>query len=184
VRLPHAEAAGVEVPVPVSGVDVAPTVLEAVGLTDGAAPTDPGVGRSLLGAIRGEPLGDRAVFTEATQPGPSLEKGTGLAWLGASKPQAARLGSWKLVRAPYLGLIQLFDLKSDPFENVDLMASGALAPEARAALDELELAIGLWLRAANPRPSEFDESQASALGALGYAEALAPDDDGEEKDGD
>ena len=175
VRVPGGEPAGFKVSVPVSGVDVTPTILDVLGLLEGSAAADAGVGRSLLPALRGEDLGVRAVFTEATQPGPFLEQGAALAWGGARKPHAARLGPWKLVKAPYLGITQLFDLESDPQEKVDLLAGNALAPGARDALGELELALARWLTAAKPRPSTFDKTQARSLGGLGYAEAL---DDG------
>lgn len=170
-RMPRGEAAGVEVRVPVSGVDVAPTVLDVLGLWEGDR-KDPGVGRSLLPAILGREFGDRAVFTEATQPGPFLEKGvTAGEWRGAGKPHAVRLGPWKLVRAPYLGLTQLFRLDRDPDENVDLLAKGAVVGEARERLTDLEIALGRWMRAAKPRPSEFDVTQVKALVGLGYGEA-------------
>lgn len=175
VRLPRGQSAGLEVSVPVSGVDVTPTILDVLGLLESPAAGDPGVGRSLLPALRGEDLEVRAVFTEATQPGPFLEQGTALAWGGARKPHAVRLGPWKLVKAPYLGITQLFNLESDPDEKVDLLAGEEVGAEARDALLELELALARWLAAARPRPSTFDKTQARSLGGLGYAEAL---DDG------
>ena len=157
---------------PVSGVDVAPTILEAVGLSPGAQ-DDPGRGRSLLKALRGGALPDRAVFAEATQPGPLLEGGEGLAWPGERKPQAVRLGPWKLVVAPYLGLRQLFHLGADPGERRDLLV-GDLSAEARDALGILERAHAAWRGAASPRPSAFDPAQAEALKGLGYGDGSAP----------
>jgi len=166
VRGPGAEA-GVRVATPVSGVDVAPTILEAVGLSPGAV-DDPGRGRSLSSALRGEPLELRAVFSEATQPGPLLEQAPDLAWAGGAKPQAVRLGDWKLIKAPYLGVRRLFDLGSDPAERRDLLAEPSLGPAARAALEDLERAHAVWRAAASPRPSSFDPAQAEALRGLGY----------------
>lgn len=174
VRGPGA-GAGVRVSTPVSGVDVAPTILEAVGLAPGPG-DDPGRGRSLSSALRGEPLPVRAVFSEATQPGPLLEQGPGLAWAGEAKPQAVRLGDWKLIKAPYLGVRRLFDLGSDPGERRDLLAEPSLDPAARAALDELERAHARWVGAAAPRPSAFDPAQAAALRGLGYG-GLEDEDD-------
>ena len=52
------------------------------------------------------------------------------------------LGDWKLVKAPYLGVRQLFDLGSDPGERRDLLAEPSLDPAARAALEDLERAEG------------------------------------------
>lgn len=166
VRGPGADR-GLRVATPVSGVDVAPTILAAVGLAPGPG-DDPGRGRSLAGALRGEPLPVRAVFSEATQPGPLLEQAPDLAWAGDAKPQAVWLGDWKLVKAPYLGVRQLFDLGSDPGERRDLLAEPSLDPAARAALEDLERAHALWRGAADPRPSRFDPAQAEALRGLGY----------------
>ncbi len=158
---------GARVSTPVSGVDVAPTILEVLGLSPGPA-DDPGRGRSLVGALGGAGLPRRAVFAEATQPGGRLEQAEGLAWLGEAKPQAVRLGTWKLIKAPYLGVRQLYDLASDPGERRDLLAEPTLSPAARAALEDLERAHSTWLRAAAPRPSAFDPEQADALRSLGY----------------
>ncbi|MEM6672813.1 MAG: sulfatase [Planctomycetota bacterium] len=155
---------------PVSGVDVAPTILDLLGATP-EPEADPGRGRSLVAALDGSALPPRAVFSEATQPGPSLESGDALPWRGARKPHAARLGRWKLVAADYLSARQLFDLASDRDESVDLLADDELTPEAQSALGELDAAYGKWRDAARPLPSEFDESQVPALIGLGYAEA-------------
>ena len=108
---------GVVVETPVSGVDVMPTVLELAGVSTEGVECD---GRSLAAALRAdrEALTDRAVFSEATQPGARLE-GPGLGWRGELKPVAVRLGRWKLVRAGYLGLEMLFDLSADPAERED-----------------------------------------------------------------
>ena len=165
--------AGARVATPVSGVDVTPTILDAVGLPPGAA-DDPGRGRSLLGALAGAPLADRAVFSEATQPGPLLERGEDLAWSGDRKPQAVRLGPWKLVIAPYLGERQLFHLGDDPGEQRDLLR-GRLSEVQADALTDLERAHATWRAAASPRPSAFDPDQAAALRSLGYGGGAEPD---------
>jgi len=166
VRGPGA-ARGARVSTPVSGVDVAPTILDAVGLAPGPG-DDPGRGRSLLPALSGAEIPRRAVFSEATQPGPRLEGAEGLPWAGAAKPQAVRLGPWKLVKAPYLGVRQLFDLASDPGERRDLLADPVLTPTSRDALEDLERAHAVWVGAAAPRPSAYDPDQAEALRSLGY----------------
>jgi arylsulfatase len=174
MRFPGGRGAGRRVDAPVSGVDVMPTLLAALGLDPAAAAETPARGRSLLPAIDGRPLVDRAVFSEATQPGPSLEKGTAdgpLPWGNARKPQAVRLGDWKLVDAPYLGIQQLFHLGQDPGERHDYLAAGALAPDARAAFDDLKLALQRWRAAAAPKASTYDDSQTDVLRSMGYSEA-------------
>lgn len=158
---------GARVSTPVSGVDLAPTILDAVGLSAGPG-DDPGRGRSLLGALGGADLATRAVFSEATQPGPRLESGGELAWPGDAKPQAVRLGGWKLIKAPYLGVRQLYNLAVDPSGRRDLLSEPSLEPPARAALQDLERAHRAWRDAAAPRPSTFDPAQAEALRGLGY----------------
>ena len=160
---------------PVSGVDVMPTVLELAGVSARGCDLD---GRSLAGAIGGGgSLDDRAVFSEATQPGAALEAGV-LRWRGERKPVAVRLGRWKLVSAGYLGLQMLFDLNSDPAEREDRLRGGGGDPEARAAADRLGEELARWHASAAPLPSEFDREQAEGLAGLGYAEALeGPEDD-------
>ena len=160
---------------PVSGVDVMPTVLELAGVSARGCDLD---GRSLAGAIGGGgSLDDRAVFSEATQPGAALEAGV-LRWRGERKPVAVRLGRWKLVSAGYLGLQMLFDLNADPAEREDLLRGGGGDPEARAAADRLGEELARWRASAAPLPSEFDREQAEGLAGLGYAEALeGPEDD-------
>ena len=185
IRFPDGRGAGRRVGMPVSGVDVVPTLLEALKLQTPQAIEGPAAGRSLLASIDGLPQSNRVVFCEATQPGPSLEgpspqssgPDTPLAWGNARKPQAARLGDWKLVEAPYLGLKQLFHLGRDPAERNDLLQSAALDPAARAALAELELAFQRWRASASPKPSTYDVSQTSDLRGLGYSEAGEEDDD-------
>jgi arylsulfatase A-like enzyme len=144
---------------PVSTLDVLPTVLDHLGLE---APRE-AQGRSLLRAVDGE----RPIFCEATQP-PAVERPA--AWGNAHKPRCVRLGRWKLVRAPYLGLEQLFDLESDPGERIDLLLSGS-AP-ADAPLARLRAELDAWESQSRPRASAFDRSQLDEtierLRALGY----------------
>lgn len=185
IRFPDGRGAGRRVEMPVSGVDVMPTLLEALDLQPPTATDNPAAGRSVLASIDGLAQSDRVVFCEATQPGPSLEEpshegagqGAPLGWGNARKPQAARLGDWKLVEAPYLDLKQLFHLGRDPAERNDLLQSGALDPAARAALAELELAFQRWRASASPKPSTYDVSQTVDLRGLGYGEAGAEEDE-------
>ncbi|MEE2941636.1 MAG: sulfatase [Planctomycetota bacterium] len=159
---------GLVVETPVSGVDVMPTVLELAGVSAGDVVLD---GRSLGAAVRGGgSLADRAVFSEATQPGAALEAPE-LRWRGERKPVAVRLGRWKLVRAGYLGLEMLFDLSVDPAEREDRLLGGG-DEEARAAAERLGGELARWRAEAAPLPSAFDREQAEGLAGLGYAEAL------------
>ena len=180
MRLPEAFAEGnaergATVKTPVSGVDLMPTVLDLLGQNV----TGPGSGfqgRSLARGLRGQGLDDVPVFSEATQPGPSLErpeKGQEpLPWLGARKPCAVRLGNWKLVSAPYLQLEQLFELEQDPGERHDRL-TGEDADSLGAAR-KLRAELVKWRAVAAPKVSSFDKSQAKGLSGLGYSEAVAP----------
>jgi len=176
VRLPGARRAGARVEAPVSGVDVAPTIVDLLGL-DPLAPDEPDVARgvSLAPAIDGAGVARRPIFAVATQPGGRVEAeavalGPG-AWRGARKPIAVRSGPWKLVDAPYLDLQMLFHLDRDPGEQQDLIAAGALDAEAAGALTALRADLARLRESTAPRPSEFDATQAKALLGLGYAES-------------
>lgn len=177
MRFPNGRGSGRLVEEPVSGVDVAPTILDALGIGSPADDVpDAARGRSVLDLVDGRPLAAVALFTEATQPGTNFERGE-LPWRNARKPRAARLGPWKLVDAPYLGITQLFHLERDPQETHDLLSDPMLSEEARAARDELQLAMKRWTSAARPLFSEFDATQSNALRALGYAEAVPEEPD-------
>ncbi|MEL6430554.1 MAG: sulfatase [Planctomycetota bacterium] len=176
VRLPDGRGAGKVVDVPVSGVDVTPTLLDLLGLDDPSA-SEPEVarGRSLGPAIDGGTLPERAVFTFATQPGPKVERGGAPGdWLGARKPVAVRLGPWKLVDAPYLGLRLLFHLGRDPGERTDLLLAPVPATDASTARGRLEAELDALRRDVRPRSTTFDAQQAKQLMGLGYVESSPP----------
>lgn len=167
-------AAGGRVSEPVSTIDVAPSVLELVGLPRPARAQ----GVSFVPALRGEVFERlRTVDCEATQP-PAVE--TGERWPNARKAKSVRMGSFKYVRTPYLGLEELYDLAADPGERRNLLAGCGPAPvdtgvedfpnlvtALRSAMDGLE-------HAADPLPSRFDRSQLEEtierLRGLGYVE--------------
>jgi arylsulfatase len=172
-RLPDGRGAGSTIEAPVSTVDIFPTLLELLELPL----PEPVDGVSLLGALDGAPLAERALFTEATQPVNELEAGS--PWPNQAKPRAVRRGRWKLVEAPYLELTQLFDLETDPGEQVDLIA--APTPQSRVEAPLLQRELDLWSRDPRPRGVRFNSTQVDEvherLQALGYTgEALPPED--------
>ena len=145
-------AAGRTIDTPASLVDVAPTVLELVGL-----PQLPlGMGTSLAPGLRGEALdGERPLF---------------FSWLG-NDPLGVRRGPRKIVRAG--GRYEEFDLATDPLETRRL----AVGDDSRAAVEQLmaaHLAAANEIRARTlpapsadgsaPIPHRVEES----LRALGY----------------
>jgi arylsulfatase A-like enzyme len=137
--------------VPVSLVDVAPTLLDALGLP----PLPQATGHSLWPLLRGgEAPAPRALVAEGTLYGPARS--------------ALQRWPWKLVvsegEPP-----RLFDLSRDPDERRDLAAQ---EPERVAALSA-ELARALRDEArerGERRPAEIDEATRAQLEGLGYLE--------------
>jgi arylsulfatase A-like enzyme len=86
------------------------------------------------------------------------------------KTRCVRSGKYKLVQVPYAGREELYDLESDPAEQVELLATSD--PEAEAAARRLREQLEAWAASARPLPSRFDPSQREEtierLRALGY----------------
>lgn len=101
-----------------SHVDIVPTIMELAGL-----PADPALpGRSLLPAVRREPLSDpEGVFAEVTR---NADAATAL--------RSVRTRRWKYILASG-GEEELYDLVADPWETQNLAAS----PDAAAARIDL-----------------------------------------------
>lgn len=141
---------GVRIDTPLSSIDIAPTLLEAVGLT----PPEAWDGRSIWPWLRGEADNDpRDVFFETgiwLTPPPGMppehrrcpplsdiltvrNPATGTLslapeWEGevyAAKDRALRRGRWKLVCQPLTHghLLKLFDLETDPACQVDVASA-------------------------------------------------------------
>lgn len=133
----------------VQHIDLAPTLLELVGLPIPAQFQ----GQSLVPLFSGGDLQARPVVSETS-------------WRGIDLA-AARLGDWKLIEDRQTGERRLFDLASDPGERVDLRAGHPDLVERLAAtielvcrpLPDLEM-HGL----SGPRDAEAER----ALQALGY----------------
>jgi choline-sulfatase len=143
--------AGSRLAVTARGVDLMPTVLDAVGV---AAPARTS-GRSLWPALRGE-----AALTEAPSYSESLLP---LVHFGWSDLRALREGRWKYIQAPRP---ELYDLSADPGERQDLAAREPARVDAfRAAL-----ARQLAAEQAAPAPagSGVPAELLEQLGALGY----------------
>lgn len=154
-------AAGTRVATPVSLVDVAPTLVQLVGL----APLGETHGRSLSRELHGEGL----AAVEAVPPPRALyaEAYTNSYTFGWSPLAALIQGDQKYILAPRP---ELYDLGADPRETQDLtMTSPEVATALRA---ELERWYGELAGAAASKLGidvQLTDEERARLGALGYA---------------
>ncbi len=167
MRFPDGRGAGRHVSDVASNIDVAPTILDLLGL---ARPENM-EGVSLAGAIDGESLQRGPVYSQATKPGPKVE--TPGTWGNLAKPRCVREGRFKYVIAPYLGRKeQLFDLQSDPGEQRDLLRMPQPPPELAGILDRLRGHMQAWIREQPGLPSRYDteyaEESQRRLREMGY----------------
>lgn len=105
-----------EVHQPVSLVDVAPTILEFVGVT----PPEEFQGRSLASSISGEFLSPRPAFMSLSR--------------GDHRLFAVVSGDWKLIENAGKGTSALYNLRADPNERVDRREA---QPERAEELEDL-----------------------------------------------
>jgi arylsulfatase A-like enzyme len=147
---------------PVALIDLAPTILELLGIE----PPAQMAGRSLVPALRGEALPPRPVFMES----------------GDFEPTqlTVREGRWKLVhyRSPEDRAqherpeFELYDLRADPAEQRDVIHEHPeRAAALRAALREWQRTTPVADPGTRPEPPELAEDARRLLRALGYLEA-------------
>ncbi len=139
----------------VSQVDLLPTVMELVGLEPPAGTP----GRSLVPALRGEPLAPVAALAELD--------------LNANTLDSLRRGDLRLLHWPRTGETVVYDLACDPLESDEARVED---PDVvRELTEELERAKALAReRARLFRPAgeiAFTPGQAEDLSDLGYGEA-------------
>jgi arylsulfatase A-like enzyme len=147
------EEAGRTVDVPLSTVDVAPTLLALLDLE-----RDEGLdGVSVLPAVRGERFERGPVYCEATQPlHRDAERG---GWANRRKPRCLRSGPWKLVESPLHRTLELYDLDHDPGERQSLLET----PEHAQRVEELLATLRGWTESGVPFPSRFLPAQQEDL---------------------
>jgi choline-sulfatase len=153
-RLPGRLPAGRVIQEAVELADVAPTVLDLVGL----APTTPSHGRARLG-----PRGAGQGVLWAQSDYPELHYG----W---ARLRSVREGAWKYIEAPRP---ELYDLSRDPAEAKNQAAE---RPDAVARMASTLKAVEAELSRARPAsaPKGPDEETRARLAALGYATGSAP----------
>ena len=141
---------GHRVPTPVSLVDLAPTLLDRLGLP----PLAQSSGRTLRPALRGEPLAPQSCYAETDEP-----YNTGH-W---SPLRALVTEHWKYIRSPRA---ELYDLLADPRELRNL------ATDSPAQLQKLDGELTAWEQRMNQRLAgniALTEQERRTLGSLGYA---------------
>ncbi|MDH3211966.1 MAG: sulfatase-like hydrolase/transferase [Myxococcales bacterium] len=160
LRWPDRIPAGRVLAQPVELVDLAPTILDLIGVKSSRAFQ----GRSLAASLRGdEPLDpDRPIYLHRRRF--DAEYADGIYVKG--RQFGIRWGRWKTIDAPDQGRTALYDLESDPQERTDRSRSDA-DQAARLAEKLME-----WRRSGTSDPAfrGLSESDREALEALGYSE--------------
>ena len=152
---------GCQVDTQVRHVDIAPTILDLVGIDPSAFGLQP----SLLPTMRGHDCQDRPAITEALQTmlHDRLNRLVGL-----------RTGRFKYIAAPDNPNVpqELYDLEADPFERRNLAAEQpGLLEELRLQLDQLQNGHGDRASLTDQRMSAEEEELVRArLESLGYLE--------------
>lgn len=132
---------------PASGVDILPTVLDALGHPEAAAGVD---GTSLLPCLQHKQCNNaRALFWHfpAYLSDPTAEDG-----FFQMRPQSAiRQGPWKLIEDLETGHVQLYNLEQDAAETHDLAAAQPdTAAALRQSLDQWRMQTGAAMPTPNP----------------------------------
>jgi arylsulfatase A-like enzyme/Flp pilus assembly protein TadD len=156
-RWPGRIPAGTRIVRLVSGVDLAPTLVELLGLPPLAGPE----GTSFAPALRGEPMAVREpVYSEAHLP---------LRAYGWSDLRALHSGERKFIEAPEP---ELYDLRADPAETRNLAATHA--EEVARWRERLASVEGSW-REPEPGGEQVLDAEARArLESLGYLAGARP----------
>jgi arylsulfatase A-like enzyme/Tfp pilus assembly protein PilF len=144
-------------------VDVAPTILEALGLGAEAAGME---GQSLLPRIKDKSPADLDCLVESFYPRENF---------GWSELVGIVSGPWKYILAPRP---ELYDLKSDPGEKTDLTGSSpAKADELRKKLEEELLRLSAPSGAAGNQAAvrSGDQERLRSLGYVNFAPAKPGD---------
>ncbi|HLQ23289.1 MAG TPA: tetratricopeptide repeat protein [Gemmatimonadales bacterium] len=154
MRVPRAPAVSRQLDVPVSLIDIAPTIVSLVG-----APVPKevqGVDLSPWLAGRGAGGGARALYAETVTP---------TRYYGASSLLGVIVDGWKYIETTRP---ELYDLRSDPAEAVNLLAREPARADALGRTLVAILAAAGRAPGPAPEPAALDEASRQRLAALGY----------------
>ena len=164
IRLPGGDSGGTSTDRPVASIDVMPTVLGLLGLP---APSEVD-GETVNLETLAEPAGPRLRFCQATKPLEEVEKDP--RWTNMQKSRCIRSGPYKLIRTPYRGTAELYDVVSDPNETINLLEDPG--PDITALAESLKHDLQSWAASADPLSSRFEPSQMEEtvrrLKSIGY----------------
>jgi arylsulfatase A-like enzyme/Tfp pilus assembly protein PilF len=154
IRIPHASSAPRQVDLPVSLVDVVPTVLSLVGPE---IPKDvQGVDLSPWLAGRGSGGGGRPLYAETVTP---------THYYGASSLLGVIADGWKYIETTRP---ELYDLRNDPQESVNVLEREPARADALGRSLVAILAAAGRAPGPAPEPAALDEAARQRLAALGY----------------
>ena len=132
LRWPGVATAGVRVDVPVTGMDLSATVLDAAGASFAAADRSKVEGSSVRPLLATAPVAAPASAGSGTAPAAdalAAWRARPVCWHyphyhTPKRPPASavRIGNWKLIRHDGTAVIELYDLAADPSETSDLSA--------------------------------------------------------------
>jgi arylsulfatase A-like enzyme len=170
LRLPGGALAGSRRDWTLSAIDLMPTLLELLG-----QPPQAGVeGVSFAAALAEGTAPERGpVFAQATKPHRRRYE-RGRAWKNADKCRGVWEANWKLMHCPlrgrFGGLRELYDVSTDPGEQLDLLGSDD--PVSREIGRRLADDLSAWSRRSDPLPTIVEESEEviEELRALGYVD--------------
>ena len=172
---PYAGLAGQRIARTVNNVDLAPTLLDLVGLADAGGPGErlAGQGRSLVPLLsKGDAAPAAPGYSEAFYP---------RFHYGWSELRSVRTDRWHFIEAPRP---ELYDLAADPGETNNLAATerrtvaelrgrlAALDREVDAAIEKARAALPAGAPGGSAAPLEEDEETLRKLAALGYVGSM------------
>ena len=169
--LPGVIPAGQRSAVPVELVDVAPTILDLLGLERPSGMQ----GRSLLADMLAGPSREAVVAPQYAKSNVVLVERHGET-PGSVVWDSLRLGRWKLLRATHRRLrvprveYELYDLERDPEEVLDLWGARPVVGHALRQMLEVKIARDERLELESEAVDEIDPSVLENLRGLGYVE--------------